>query len=57
MATDTRANGLAAPDYLYTRLVIASMFVQMMPLVVEKRFANSLHISVFVGLSRRFSRD
>jgi hypothetical protein len=28
MATDTRANRLAAPDYIYIRLVIASMFVR-----------------------------
>ena len=55
MATDTRANGLAAPDYLYTRLVIASMFVRMMPLVAEKMFANSFH--AFVDLFRKFSRD
>ena len=28
MATDTRANQLAAPDYLYIRLFIVSMFVR-----------------------------
>ena len=28
MATDTRANRLTAPDYLYIRLAIASMFVR-----------------------------
>jgi hypothetical protein len=27
--TDTRANRLAAPDYIYIRLVIASMFVRL----------------------------
>ena len=28
MATDTRTNHLAAPDYLYIRLFIVSMFVR-----------------------------
>jgi hypothetical protein len=28
MATDTRANQLTAPDYLYIRLFIVSMFVR-----------------------------
>jgi hypothetical protein len=27
MATDTRANRLTAPDYIYIRLFIVSMFV------------------------------